>query len=164
MTVETITTNTTINLTNFDTPEELQNFIDDAENFIKDALKTGELEVYTTDDELIPASIIRTKNAETWIAYDEALQEHGEAFQDFVAYNYSIVQDINDVITSFEDAYRGTYDSVEDWAEELVSECYDLPEIALQYFDYAAFARDCECGGDIFTVDAQNGQVHVFDN
>ena len=32
-------------------------------------------------------------------------------------------------------------------AEELVEECYDIPEIALLYFDYDAFARDLKFDG-----------------
>jgi antirestriction protein len=32
--------------------------------------------------------------------------------------------------------------TLEDVAHELVEECYNLPEIALRYFDYSAFARD----------------------
>lgn len=32
--------------------------------------------------------------------------------------------------------------TLEDLAYEIVEECYDLPEIAQRYFDYAAFARD----------------------
>ena len=47
---------------------------------------------------------------------------------------------------SFEDAqdrYCGQYDTEEDFAEEIISDCYpDLPEFALRYFDYAAYARD----------------------
>ena len=31
---------------------------------------------------------------------------------------------------------------LEEVAEELINECYDLPEFALRYFDYEAFARD----------------------
>ena len=31
---------------------------------------------------------------------------------------------------------------MEEVAEELVNDCYDLPEFALRYFDFAAFARD----------------------
>lgn len=36
---------------------------------------------------------------------------------------------------------------LEDVAEELVNDCYDLPEFALRYFDYAAFARDLRFDG-----------------
>jgi antirestriction protein len=36
---------------------------------------------------------------------------------------------------------------LEDVAEELINECYDLPEFALRYFDYEAFARDLSFDG-----------------
>lgn len=36
---------------------------------------------------------------------------------------------------------------LEDVAEELVNDCYNLPEFALRYFDYAAFARDLTFDG-----------------
>jgi antirestriction protein len=36
--------------------------------------------------------------------------------------------------------YRGM--DMEEVAEEIVDECYDIPEFALRYFDYEAFARD----------------------
>ena len=32
--------------------------------------------------------------------------------------------------------------TLEDVAEDIVDECYDLPEFAKRYFDYGAFARD----------------------
>lgn len=36
--------------------------------------------------------------------------------------------------------YKGM--DMEEVAEELINDCYNLPEIALRYFDYEAFARD----------------------
>ena len=36
---------------------------------------------------------------------------------------------------------------LEEVAEELINECYDLPEFALRYFDYEAFARDLSFDG-----------------
>jgi antirestriction protein len=41
--------------------------------------------------------------------------------------------------------YRGQ--DLEEVAEELINECYDLPEFALRYFDYEAFARDLSFDG-----------------
>jgi hypothetical protein len=40
---------------------------------------------------------------------------------------------------------------LKDAAEELFDECYlsDIPESVRNYIDYAAFARDCELGGDM---------------
>ena len=43
------------------------------------------------------------------------------------------------------DAYVGVYDSEEDFAEEIVSDCYDLEKTMGDlacYFDYEKFARD----------------------
>ena len=34
------------------------------------------------------------------------------------------------------------YKDEEDYACEIVEQCYDLPEFAKTYFDYSAFARD----------------------
>lgn len=36
---------------------------------------------------------------------------------------------------------------LEEVAEELINDCYDLPEFALRYFDYEAFARDLSFDG-----------------
>ena len=41
--------------------------------------------------------------------------------------------------------YRGA--DLEEVAEEIIHECYDLPEFALRYFDYEAFARDLSFDG-----------------
>lgn len=37
--------------------------------------------------------------------------------------------------------------SMDEVAEEIVRDCYDLPEFALRYFDYDAFARDLSFDG-----------------
>ena len=47
--------------------------------------------------------------------------------------------------------------SLEDVAYEIVDECYDLPDIAQRYFDYAAFARDL--GFDGYT-ETENGVIY----
>lgn len=46
------------------------------------------------------------------------------------------------LISSFEDDYQGEYKDEEDYAYEIVEQCYKLPEFAKTYFDYSAFARD----------------------
>lgn len=47
--------------------------------------------------------------------------------------------------------------TLEEVAEEIVTECYDLPEFAQRYFDYAAFARDL--GYDGYT-ETSNGVIY----
>lgn len=54
-------------------------------------------------------------------------------------------EDIDDLISLFENDYVGEYDSEEDFAMELVEEI-DLPDFAKRYFDYQAYARDLFCG------------------
>ena len=51
-------------------------------------------------------------------------------------------EDADELISSFEDEYQGEYKDEEDYAYEIVEECYDLPEFAKTYFYYSAFARD----------------------
>ena len=51
------------------------------------------------------------------------------------------------------DSYAGVYDSREDFAREIVSDCYDIENIMGNlacYFDYEAFARDLFMGDYYF--------------
>ena len=48
-------------------------------------------------------------------------------------------------LDNMQDAYVGEYDSKEDFAREIVSDCYDIEKMMgdlARYFDYEAFARD----------------------
>ena len=77
--------------------------------------------------------------------------------------------DLEDVATTFEDAYMGEWDSLEDYAEELAADLgfYAALESAgasASYFDLAAFANDLERGGDVWTAPAPRGGVYVFRN
>ena len=51
-------------------------------------------------------------------------------------------EDADDLVRDFRDEYQGEYDDEEDFAYEIIEECYDLPEFAKTYFDYEKFARD----------------------
>ena len=49
------------------------------------------------------------------------------------------------------------------WAYDFHESCGTLPDGPLaNYVDFAAIGRDAELGGDIFTIDAGGGAVHVF--
>ena len=51
------------------------------------------------------------------------------------------------------DAYAGVYDSKEDFAREMVNDCYDIKKMMgslADYFDYEAFARDLFMGDYYF--------------
>lgn len=61
----------------------------------------------------------------------------------------------------FRDAYCGEYYKPEDYVEEIVRECYDIPEWVEYYIDWASMARDWELNGDIYTETCVSG-VYVF--
>ena len=61
------------------------------------------------------------------------------------AYGYTFAE-------AYERQQRGCFifypgQDLEEVAEEIINDCYDLPEFALRYFDYEAFARDLSFDG-----------------
>lgn len=74
------------------------------------------------------------------------------------------VGDLEDALETFEDAYRGTFESERAFAEELVDDLGILAgvdqEIA-RYFDTAAYARDLFIG-DYFAENAPGLEIYVF--
>lgn len=99
------------------------------------------------------------EDLEELIALAEALEEHGPAFAAFYDYAASGT-DVETCVSQFEEAYQGTFDTLQAWAEQYADDCGMLdamPENLRYYFDYEAWARDCENSGDIFTVRTDEG-------
>ena len=48
--------------------------------------------------------------------------------------------------------------TLEEVAEEIVNDCYNLPDFALRYFDYEAFARDLSFDG---YTETYNGVIYI---
>lgn len=105
------------------------------------------------DWEYIPSDFI----GESWLAdnifeiieaIDELDDDKKAAFEVWLNHGSHDIttKDIADLIRSFEDDFQGAYNDEEDYAYEIVDECYDLPEFAKTYFDYAKFARDLFMG------------------
>jgi antirestriction protein len=93
------------------------------------------------------------------------IEEHGPAFAKWLDNGSADLGDA-DLGERFSDAYRGEWDSLQCYAENLVDDLgylSDVPDFVARYFDYEAFARDLELGGDVWTCDAEGG-VYVFDN
>ena len=74
------------------------------------------------------------------LKYCELCDEYSvDAVEDFLEW------DSTEDLDRMHDAYVGVYDSEEDFAEEIVSDCYDLDNMIGDlacYFDYEKFARD----------------------
>ncbi len=89
------------------------------------------------------------------------LDEHGEAFAAWVKNGNAQSYDFDDYESGFQDAYAGEWDSLEDFANEILEDSglRQVPEEWRRYFDFAAYGRDLELGGDIW----RDGK-HVFWN
>ena len=94
----------------------------------------------------------------------EDVNELAETLEKFDTYDLEKLEAIIEANgASLEDAIKWMDDctyypgyTLEEVAEELISECYDLPEIALRYFDYEAFARDLRFDG---YYETENGVI-----
>ena len=72
------------------------------------------------------------------LEYSDMCDKHGqEAVDDYMEFH--------DELDNFEEAYCGEWDSEEDFARHIISECYNLEREMgdlSRYFDYDAFGRD----------------------
>ncbi len=105
------------------------------------------------------------EDIETVAEVARLIQEHGPMFAQLVEY-FGGTSGLNEARQSMEENYHGEFDSVEDYARQLVEECYSdalkqLPEFIRYHIDYKGIVRDMELGGDIFTIE-QDHKVHVF--
>ena len=118
---------------------------DDFTNFCK-AIHADEddPELMYQDYENMPRSLYHESMGEEGF---NKIAEYCELCDD---YSVSAVDDFlewssSDDLGRMHDAYVGVYDSEEDFAEEIVSDCYDLDNMMGSlscYFDYEKFARD----------------------
>ena len=126
---------------------------DDFINFCK-AIHADEEdpEIMCQDGENIPDSLCSESMGEdefnNLIKYCELCDEYNvSAVDDFLEW------DSTEDLDRMHDSYVGVYDSKEDFAREIVSDCYDLENMMGNlacYFDYEAFARDLFMGDYYF--------------
>ena len=129
---------------------------DDYEDFVNFCLAIhadeSEPELMYQDFENMPDSLYHESMGEKEFnkieEYCELCDEYSvEAVDDFLEW------DSTEDLDNMHDAYVGVYDSREDFAREIVSDCYDIENIMGNlacYFDYEAFARDLFMGDYYF--------------
>ena len=109
---------------------------EDPEWCIHDWEYTGEIELGDIDEndniEELNERCLEAENLEEW-----EIEEIAAAMD---AFGYEFSEAMERQQQGYFTFYPGQ--DLEDVAEELINECYDLPEFALRYFDYEAFARD----------------------
>lgn len=94
------------------------------------------------------------------------MEEHGPLFAELVSH-FGDTSNVDEARRYMEEGYRGAYDSLADYASDLVEDCYSdvlktLPDFIRYNIDFENIGRDLELGGDIFTVEC-SGKLHVFD-
>jgi antirestriction protein len=85
-------------------------------------------------------------------------------FPDFGSGLLCHLDDLDAARKTAEEDYCGSFGSLADYAQELTEETTTIPESLRNYIDYESMARDMELGGDVFTIEADTGRVHVFWN
>lgn len=85
------------------------------------------------------------------------LVEHGEVASALLSY----FQNLDDAKRAL-DEYCGTYGSARDFAEEMMQECYEIPDYLQEYIDYDAFGRDLFISDYLALTSDRGGDVYVF--
>ena len=135
-----------VDISTFDDYEDFENFC------LAIHADESDPELMYQDFENMPDSLYHESMGEEGFnniaEYCELCDEYSvEAVDDFLEW------DSTEDLDNMHDAYVGVYDSREDFAREIVSDCYDIENIMgnlAYYFDYEAFARDLFMGDYYF--------------
>ncbi len=131
-------------------PEELEEVLEniaalmgdeDPEWAIHDYEWTTEIEM----DEISEYANIFDVNAQCMEIDELEEWESEEIAAAMEAYGYTFAEAMDRQQRGYFTFYAGM--DLEEVAEEIINECYDLPEFALRYFDFEAFARDLRFDG-----------------
>lgn len=90
------------------------------------------------------------------------IEEHKTAFGAFLELYPD--EETDNLESNFTDCFQGEYDDAEDYAAQFLEDSgllASIPETLRYYFDYKAYWRDLELGGDIDSV-SLDGKVYVF--
>jgi antirestriction protein len=94
------------------------------------------------------------------------ITEHGPVFASLLGY-LGGTSSVDEARRYMEEGYRGAFDSLADYARELLEECYGdvlkgLPDFIQYHIDYEGIARDMDLNGDVFSFQCE-GKTHVFE-
>ena len=93
--------------------------------------------------------------------------EHGPLFA-AVVNHFGGLSNLDEARRYMQEGCRGAFDSLADYADELIGDCYadalkQLPDFIRGHIDWEGIGRDLELGGDVFTI-VSEGQLYVFDS
>lgn len=116
-----------------------------------------------------PIKLSESESFDTVAALAAAIEEHGELFAHYYGHAAD-GDDIETVVSNFEENYRGAFDSLADHVQEFWEECGEWKEDdkagfwhPSKYVDWERMAHDLEISGDVFTIEL-DGKVHVYES
>ncbi|TDF39158.1 antirestriction protein ArdA [Alteromonadaceae bacterium M269] len=71
---------------------------------------------------------------------------------------------IDEARKAAEECYQGCYEDLADYARSITEDTTDIPSHLQYYIDYEKMGRDMDMSGDIYTIDIDHQQTHVFLN
>ena len=94
------------------------------------------------------------------------IARYGPVFASLVSY-LGGTSSIDEARRYMEDGYRGEFDSLEDYAEQILEEYYGdvlkgLPSFIRYHIDLKGIANDMQLEGSVFTFE-HDGKTHIFD-
>ncbi|MCH6256472.1 antirestriction protein ArdA [Puniceicoccaceae bacterium K14] len=90
----------------------------------------------------------------------EFIGEHGELGAELISHFCGDLEEAGQALEN----HMGCHKSLADYAEELTTNCMEVPQNLAFYIDYEAMGRDMELSGDVFTIETAFEEVHIFLN
>jgi antirestriction protein len=131
-------------------PDELEEVLENIADAMGDHDPEWAIHDYEWESEMELGDVHEMDSITEWNercqeAYDLEEWEAEEIAAAIEAYGYTFAEALERQQRGCFIFYAGR--DLEELAEELINDCYDLPEFALRYFDYEAFARDLSFDG-----------------
>lgn len=70
--------------------------------------------------------------------------------------------DLEEARLAVEDRYLGAHFTLRDYMQTMIEDGIEIPDAVRSYIDWDAMASDALMSGNLFTVDADHNDVHVF--
>lgn len=103
-------------------------------------------------------SIAESEDIEQVSEFARFVAEHGKLGAKLIDHFGNIEQ----AREALEERYRGCFESLADYVQELTEGCTSIPEHLRFYIDWQAMARDAELNGEVLTIETAFDAVHVF--
>jgi antirestriction protein len=117
------------------------------------------------DYEGFPRGMSEYESTEALAAFARGVADHGDTFSEWYDYRGGEYEP-GEWVEQFEEQFRGEFESKEDYAAHLWEDCgmlVGVPEAVRGYIDYASYAHDLECSGEILFAEPGYGRVLVFE-